>query len=733
MYHFCNTVYHYCHNSKAIQVVDSAAESTVGITHTLWTMSHFDKRKILASKLLYGVRVIHSLNVNETQEEWKKCKGTSCAYSANYEFHLKGVAIMMKRKDYFTVNSYGGRWIFLLILMLLVFSPHVDGQQGKVRRIFPNQRSQKALGTIKSQIIKDTWHEEPAIRSHAILALGRLHRSDWATTRSPIVDALRRDKNKQVRWMALLVLGASGRESDTTRGMVRAIQEIVASDPDSDLRRFAATILLGCGKLDKHTDKIWKYYLEMLQHPYRDYQDYALEALYMSTRHLGNKRMVYHKLHPAVRTQLEEMARAPQPSPELVRAVSHIWTGRTIGPLVKWLNDEDYELRKTSALALERHSRKDGNAALALLETLRGDSSVKARAAAAKALTGHPSGRLDGLRRREFFPKMQRMVWNILVEAAQNDAPEVRASALLSLANLKEGNPSAWRIFTEALVDKETSIRQKDKRIRIAAIRGLGQAIYLQFNEVIEAVLLHTIKHPDENSYVRFCAVESLLLFNYWDDLLHDVMINLLSDEELRLRVIELWGEYAQENAQARRKLRKAFRQMSRSQIGLYLAMALVKSGDVDGEAIQILVHQGLKDAKLAQYCVKLLGRSGYSEAFVIEALLEKLRTSVNAVGPVESLAIESLTGNVLINILHYGGELEGSFMVKECVEALLGLDKYNNALLVLLPKVIYFHSQIISDVVHVYGHQAGINSFKSFDEITRSLIRQERRHPRNR
>ena len=644
---------------------------------------------------------------------------------------------MMKRKGCFAVHSYGGRWIFLLTLMLLVFSSHVDGQQGRsrLRRSFPpSGRAQKALATIKSQIIKDTWrHEDPAIRSRALVALGKSYRYNWKVTHGPIVDALRRDENKQVRWTALLVLGAfNGGKRGVTLGTVRAVQEIVATDPDPDLQHFAAVALLRWAKLDKHTDKIWKYYLEMLQHPDRRYQDYALDALYMSTRLSDNERMVYHKLHPAVRTQLEEMARAPQPSHKLVRAVSHIWRGRTIGPLVKWLHDEDYELRKTSALALERHSRKDGDAALALLETLRGDSSVKARAAAAKALTGHPSGSFDGLRRREFFPKMQRLVWNALVEAAQHDAPEVRASALLSLANLKEGDPSAWRIFTEALVDKETSVRQKDKRIRIAAIRGLGQAIYLQFNEVIEAVLLHTIKHPDESSYVRFCAVESLLLFNYWDDLLHHVMIDLLSDEKLRrFSVIELWGEYARDNAKARRKLRKAFRQMSRSEIGLYLAMALVKSGQVDGEAIEILVHQGLKDAKFARHCVKLLGRSGYSEPFVIEALLEKLRVSVNAIGPVESSGIELLTENSHIYYnLHYGGELEGSFMVKECVEALLGLDKYNNELLVLLPKVIYFHSAIISDVYSVYG-QVSINDFESLSEITHYLIRQERRRNR--
>ena len=38
---------------------------------------------------------------------------------------------MIKRKGCFAVHSYGGRWIFLLTLMLFVFSPHVDGQTGR--------------------------------------------------------------------------------------------------------------------------------------------------------------------------------------------------------------------------------------------------------------------------------------------------------------------------------------------------------------------------------------------------------------------------------------------------------------------------------------------------------------------------------------------------------------------------------------------------------------------------
>ena len=616
-----------------------------------------------------------------------------------------------------------------MTLMLFVINTYADGQKDAWRSrhspIVRSERDQKAVATIRSKIVKDTWHENPAIRSRAILALGRLYRLEGNITLSRIVDALRRDKNKDVRWTALVVLGAfHGGKRGVTRGTVRAVQDIVASDREPDLRRFAAVALLKWAKLDKHPDKIWKYYLEMLQHPDRRYQNYALDALYMSTRLSDKERIVYHKLPPAVRRQLEKLAREPQPSHSLVNAISQIWIGRTTNPLIKWLHDEDYELRKTSALALERHARKNSDAAMALLETLRSDSSVKARAAAAKALTGHPvhTGRLV---RREFFPKMHRAVWNALVEAVQHDAPEVKASALLSLANLKKGESSAWKIFADALVAKETSVRQTDKRIKVAAIRGLGRAIYLSFNESIEAVLLNTIENPDESNYVRFCAVESLLLFDYWDHLLHDVMINLLSDEELRLRVIELWGEYARENAGASRKLREAFRELSNSEIGLYLAMALLKSGQVDQEAIGILVSQGLKDEKYVLNCVNLLGRSGYSEPFVIDALLEKLREGQKTIGTVEGSVIASV--EVFSLILHAGAEVIGSEIVEECVEALLALDKYNSNLLTLLPKVMYFHSTIIWDVVSVYGKQADVNNFSHADEITRSLIRWER------
>ncbi len=648
---------------------------------------------------------------------------------------------MMNIKGCFAVHSNGWRWLLSLTLMLIVFSTYADGQTDgwRVRRspIIRNGRGQKAVATIRSKIVKDTWHEDPAIRSRAILALGRLYDLDetnkvfWS-----IVDALRRDKDKEVRWTALIVMKAfRGGKGGVSRGTVRAVQEVVATERDPDLRRFAAVALLQWVKLDKHTDKIWKYYLEMLQHPDRKYQDYALDAMYMSTRLSDKERMVYHKLHPAVRTQLEEMARAPQPSHSLVNAVSHIWRGRTTSPLIKWLHDEDYELRKTGALALERHSRKNSDAAMALLDTLRNDSSVKARAAAAKALTGHPSfSPVQGLERREFFPKMQRKVWNALVEAAQHDAPEVRASALLSLANLKEGDSSAWRIFTDAMVDRETSVRQKDERVKIAAISGLGQAIYLQFNESIEAVLLHTIENPDESYWARFHAVQSLLLFDYWDDLLHDVMIHLLSDEKLRLLVIGLWGEYAGENAHASRKLSEAFREMSNPQIRLYLAMALLKSGQVDQEAIEILVRQGLKDAKYVLSCVELLGRSGYSEPFVIEGLLEKLRVSLDAIGPVEGSVIESLKRYPRIDILYYGDDVKGSNIISYCVEALLSLDKHNSDLLALLPKAIYFNGRVLVDVVknYTYGMYARPStSSKPLDTINRELIRRERRRNR--
>lgn len=645
---------------------------------------------------------------------------------------------MVRKKGCSTVYSSSGRWIVLLTLILFVFSTYADGQRGRSRVNRPllvtTGRDKKAVATIRSKIVKDTWHENPAIRSRAILALGRLYDLDmdnkvfWS-----IVDALRRDKDKEVRWTALIVMKAfGGGKGGVSRGTVRAVQEVVATERDPDLRRFAAVALLQWVELDKHTDKTWKYYLEMLQHPDSKYQDYALDAMYMSTRLSYKERMVYHKLHPDVITRLEEMARAPQPSYSLIRAVSHIWRGRTTSPLIKWLHDEDYELRKTGALALERHSRKNSDAAMALLDTLRSDSSVKARAAAAKALTGHPSfSPVQGLERREFFPKMHRKVWNALVEAAKHDAPEVRASALLSLANLKEGDSSAWQIFTEALVDKETSVRQTDERVKIAAIRGLGKAIYLQFNESIEAVLLRIIENPNESYSARFHAVLSLLLFDYWDDLLHDVMVNLLSDEKLRSSVIWYWGEYAGENARASRKLSEAFRQHSDPQIRLYLAMALLKSGQVDREAIEILVYQGLKDAKYDRYCVELLGRSGYSEAFVIDALLEKLRVSLDAMGPVEGSVIESLKRYPRISILYYGDDVKGSQIISTCVEALLSLDKYNSDLLALLPKVIYLHGGIIANLVSTYTYGAyGRPSARSkpLDSTERELIKRERR-----
>ena len=227
---------------------------------------------------------------------------------------------MARRKGCSAVHSYGGRWIVLLTLMLFVFSTYADGQTDgwRVRRspIIRSGRGQKAVATIRSKIVKDTWHEDPAIRSRAILALGRLYDLDednkvfWS-----IVDALRRDKDKEVRWTALIVMKAfRGGKGGVSRGTVRAVQEVVATERDPDLRRFAAVALLQWVKLDKHTDKIWKYYLEMLQHPDRKYQDYALDAMYMSTRLSDKERMVYHKLHPAVITRLEEMARAPQPS-----------------------------------------------------------------------------------------------------------------------------------------------------------------------------------------------------------------------------------------------------------------------------------------------------------------------------------------------------------------------------------------------------------------------------------
>jgi hypothetical protein len=57
-------VYYYCHSSRGM-VVDSETESMVGITQIVTPMRQFDKRKIVASKLLcVGNRGVTWVNNN---------------------------------------------------------------------------------------------------------------------------------------------------------------------------------------------------------------------------------------------------------------------------------------------------------------------------------------------------------------------------------------------------------------------------------------------------------------------------------------------------------------------------------------------------------------------------------------------------------------------------------------------------------------------------------------------
>lgn len=684
MYHFCNTVYHYCHNSKAIQVVDSAAESTVGITHTLWTMSHFDKRKILASKLLYGVRVIHSSNVKETQEEWKKCKSTSCAYSANYEFHLKGVAIMKPNRPllYF---------VFVVMLYALstvsLWADHhrtksiPKSHRGKlILKSQTEMKKDKRIGfQILSQVTKDMMgHTDPAIRSQAIMTLGRLSIANYELPQTTVFNALLHEKDEKVRRVALLVLANVNRVIGAsrklpTRGMVAIFQKIVATDRNPDFRRIAALGLLKWGQLNKNPDKIWKYTLEMLQHPDANYQMYALQKLYESTEFMignsaGKKPMTVYKLHPDVRKQLEEMAKTPNPSHELVRAISALWKGRPT-PLDEWLEKKDYEVRQTGALALEPHALKDGGVSLDLVNTLRGDSSVKVRAAAAKALTSHPNPKARGntiLVRREFSPKMQKRVWNALIETIRHDAPEVRASAFLSLSNLKHGDANAWQIFTDAMVDK-------DEKVRRATVMGIGRAIYLNGNDSIQAALVCQATNVENSYRTRFRAIESLFMFNDWNSYLPHVLIELLSEPEIRLQVIELWGEYASDHQRAQLALYKTFRQPHPPPIRLALAMTLVKSGVSDNQPIKILVDEGLNDALVTRDCAELLGKSGNRESFVIQGLMEKFRASLDAVGSTELPADSILLG--YHNWIGSKHDPEGGAFVYAYGTALLRLD----------------------------------------------------------
>lgn len=568
------------------------------------------------------------------------------------------------------------------------------------------ERDQRACSKIMSQVTRDTmYYDDPAVRIRAILTAGRLSASHYELPQSTVLNAFLHERDEEVRWVALLVLAnvntvnAAGRKLPT-RSMVKLFQKIMETDRNRDFRRIAAMGLLKWGELNRNPNKIWKYTLEMLEHPDPEFQIYALQKLYESTVRglgIGKKQMTYYKLHPDVRNRLEEMAKNPNPSRELVRAISSIWRGRPT-PLAEWLDREDYEVRKTAALALESHTVKDGDVSLELLETLRGDSSVKVRAAAAKALTGHPGekGRVGvNLVRQEFSPQMHKRVWNTLIETIRHDAPEVRASALLSLANLKEGDGNAWAIFAEATMDN-------DENVQRAAVMGLGRAIYVKWNEAIHAVLMRQATNPEASCLTRFRAVEGLFLFNYWDDFISDILINLLSETELRLDIIRLWGEYAAEDKNAQRTLRNEFEQTSKLPIRLDLAMTLVKSGVSDYQPIKVLVDEGLNDPLVTRFCAELLGKSGSGEPFVIQALMEKLRASLNTVGSINIPAYSILLG--FDTEIGAGKDPVGTELVFAYAQALLMLDKYNEELLALLSKAIYVSWGIGQEmIIHTY------------------------------
>ena len=628
---------------------------------------------------------------------------------------------------------------FVATLMWSRFNLLVHAKMPKMPKMVPKSeyariQDKKIVRMIQSHIIKDTMDKDPAIRYQGLIALGQWYLLFSRTPmtnppRQPILDALLRDKDKQLRWTALLILGDLPEDRGghyPTRGIVKIFQKIATTDLDRDFRRIAAVNLLKWGKLDKHEEQIWQYTLEMLQHPEPNYQDYALEALW-HTAFYHREQMDYYKLYPSVRARIEEMARTPNPSRVFVKTVSYIWKGRRKGhnmPLVKWLKDDDYKLRRTSTRALADHSRKDGDVAAELLDTLRSDSSVKVRAAAATALTGHPTvrgtilGNYD-LYRREFSPQMQKKVWNALVEAARNDgAPEVRAAALLSLANLKEGDASAWDLFTDAMGDKNLLVRE-------AAVRGVGQAIYLQFNEAIEAALMHVASSCDD-AHFRFYAIETLALFNYWDETIHNFIMDMLK----RHPGVAIWRlcEYAKMEPRARQKLREEFRATDDERMKFYLAMVLVESGFSDREYIEHIVYTGLEDAKFTRHCIQLLGRSGYREPFVIEALLEKLRESLVAVEPYKATGanLYPVTNNKGRSYARVSRKGEGRIQVS--MEALMQLDKYNTDLIVLLPQLVYDSGMSGMRMVF-YQYASSHRPIKRNDE--RFLIRQARQRNR--
>lgn len=622
-------------------------------------------------------------------------------------------------------------WRLLYFVFVMVFytlsnaSFLVAGVPSIPKSHMEGEKDRRVFSKIISKLTRDMMgHSDPAIRVRANMALGRLSvEYDRIVPHTSLLDPLLHEKDEKVRWVALQILAnfpvVKWRPNVPTRGTVQMFQKIMVTDLNRDFRRVAALALLRWGKLDKNSDRIWKYTLEMLRHENPEYRSYALQKLHESTDlPTGKKPLTVYNLHRSVRRQLEEMAKNPNPSHELVRAISSLWRGRPT-PLDEWLDKEDYKVRQTGALALEPHALKDGGVGLDLLNTLRSDSSVKVRAAAAKAITGHPDFALnnDDIRnRREFSPKMQKRVWNALFEAVQHDAPEVRVPALLSLANLKTGDANAWQVFTDATMDKEEKVRR-------AALMGVGRAIYLKWNESIHAALMRQATNVDNSFRTRVRAIEGLFLFNYWDDFMPDVLIDLFSEAENRLDVVRAWGEYAAADRRAQRALYEAFKQARKPPIRLSLAMALVRSGASDYQLIKVLVDEGLNDPLVTRYCADLLGRSGYRESFVIHGLMAKFRASLDAVGPIEIPAYSILHNYWnLIGVDPTGSELVSAYGV-----ALLRLDKHNEELLTLLPRGISCSWELGQELGYTYDFHIRYIRTNTINEFLHA-IRQERK-----
>ena len=241
------------------------------------------------------------------------------------------------------------------------------------------------------------------------------------------------------------------------------------------------------------------------------------------------------------------------------------------------------------------------------------------------------------------------------------------------------------------------------------------------YNDSIQAALVRQATNVENSYRTRFRAIESLSLFNYWDSYIPRVLMDLLSEPEIRLQVIELWGEYASDNRCARRALHEAFRQPHTPPMRLYLAMALVKSGVSDNPPIKILVDEGLNDALVTRYCAQLLGKSGNRESFVIQALMEKFRASLDGVGSLEMPAYSLLFINV-------EQEPEGTKFVADYGNALLRLDKYNEELLPLLPKGISCSTRVAQEIGHTYLLPFRFNWTNTLSsESMQHLIRQKR------